>query len=459
MRSRQSETLRGRSSAWACLLLACSACERERLPPSVAPSASAGVKRAAASAVPHAPRAKPNAVDDLLRQSDVQVTVSSFRDRKSVGEFLADGRADTAWRPNPPDPAPWVGVLVPAAARVQEVRLALEASPLLEELSVQVSRDGEAWGRAEKGAAGLGFSAPVGKGGGTFRVTFQRSGGAAGRLVAVTSLTFGGEALGPLSEATPAVTVKGGRNLLGEPFVSWWSGAPYSTREALCERYHELRSAMPSQRSGVDAGAPTASNCSVAETLKPQGTAPHGIQAAHVVEVDWGAEDEVSGAMRPSLLVFESEHGFRPADFVLQEGYGAVDSRASVAYVSLVTKAEWRGERLVLQHLHRRVISGGYGDDAVSAATLTAISCAGFTGVPKGGVFCERALIAYGDAEAQGSMLMLSMDAKVLWAPPHVWLWQRDAELSTSGRFRASPCRPGGQAKGKAVPCYATLLP
>jgi hypothetical protein len=40
-----------------------------------------------------------------------------------------------------------------------------------------------------------------------------------------------------------------------------------------------------------------------------------------------------------------------------------------------------------------------------------------------------------------------------------VWLWQRDHELSPSGRFRMGPCRDRGQATGKSVPCYATQLP
>ena len=342
--------------AW--LVLTCSACEREPSPTSAAPSTSASVKRATASAVLSAPRAgapsrEPNAVHDLLRQSDVQVTVSSLRDRKSVGEFLADGRSDTAWRPNPPDPAPWVEVVVPASARVHEVRLALEASPLLEGLRVHVSRNGKEWARAGKGAAELRFSAPGRESGGTFRVTFEGSGRAAGRSVAVTTLTFGGDAGGKLGEAAPAVTVKGAGHALGEPFVSWGRDAPYSTRDVLCERYHELRAAMPRQREDVDAG----------------------------------------------------------------------------------------------------------GDDATSAATLAAISCAASGDVTKGDVACERTLIAYGDAHAQASMWMLSEDAKALWAPPRAWVWERDYALSPSGRLRVGSCREGGQAKGTTVACYATLSP
>ena len=443
------------------MLLVSLGCERERSPASVAPVASASARPRAAPAASSAPRTAapsgaPTAVHDLLRQSDVHVTISSVRDRRSVGEFLADGRSDTAWRPNPPDPAPWVEVVVPASARVHEVRVALEASPLLEQLSVQVSRDGKAWGRAEKGAPKVRVSGPGLESGGTFRVTFEQSGRAAGRSVAVTSLTFGGDVATTLAEATPNVTVKGAAHALGEPFVSWARGAPYATREALCERYHELRAGMPAQRVDVDASAPERSNCAFMKTLKPQGGAPAGFEAVHVVEVDWGVDDEVSGPMRPSLLVFETDRGFRPADFVLQDGYGARDSRAGVAYVSLVAHAEWRGERLVMLHVHRRVIAGGYGDDAVSAATLTAMSCRMASDVTKGGVACERALVAYGDAHAQESMWMLSENAKALWAVPRAWVWERDYALSPSGKLRVGSCREGGKA---SVACYATQLP
>jgi hypothetical protein len=459
-----------RHCAWAWLLLVSSSCERERSPANVAPAAVASAKRTAAPAVSSAPRAAaphgpaaahgaPTAIHDLLRQSDVQVTISSFRDRRSVGEFMADGRSDTTWRPNPPDPAPWVEVVVPASARVHEVRVALEASPLLDQLSVQVSRDGKVWGRAEKGEPKVRVSSPGSQSGGTFRVTFEQSGRASGRSVAVTSLTFGGDVVDALAEATPSVAVKGAGHALAEPFVSWARHAPYSTREAMCERYHELRTRMPTQRAAVDAGAPESSNCSLGKTLKVEGTPPAGFKALHVAEVDWGVDDEVSGPMRPSLLVFETEQGFRPADFVLYDGYGARDTRAAVAYVSLVTDAEWRGERLVMRHVHRRVVSGGYGDDATSAATLTVMSCTIASGVTKGGVACERALIAYGDAHGQESMWMLSENAKALWAAPRAWIWERSYALSPSGKLRVGSCRGGGEAKDESVACYATLLP
>jgi hypothetical protein len=447
-----------RHCAWAWLLLVSSSCERERSRANVAPAAAASTKRTAAPAVASEPRAAaahgaPTTIYDLLRQSDVQVTISSFRDRRSVGEFMADGRSDTTWRPNPPDPAPWVEVVVPASARVHEVRVALEASPLLDLLSVQVSRDGKAWGRAERGGPKVRVSSPESQSGGTFRVTFEQSGRAAGRSVAVTSLAFGGDVVDALAEATPSVAVKGAGHALGEPFVSWARRAPYSTREAMCERYHEL------QRAAVDAGSPESPTCSLGKTLKVEGTPPAGFKALHVAEVDWGVDDEVSGPMRPSLLVFETEQGFRPADFVLHDGYGARDTRAAVAYVSLVTDAEWRGERLVMRHVHRRVVSGGYGDDATSAATLTVMSCTIASGVTKGGVACERALIAYGDAHAQESMWMLSENAKALWAAPRAWIWERSYALSPSGNLRVGSCRGGGEAKDESVACYATLLP
>jgi hypothetical protein len=102
------------------------------------------------------------------------------RDRRSVGEFMADGRSDTTWRPNPPDPAPWVEVVVPASARVHEVRVALEASPLLDQLSVQVSRDGKVWGRAEKGGPKVRVSSPGSQSGGRFGLRSSNQGASLG---------------------------------------------------------------------------------------------------------------------------------------------------------------------------------------------------------------------------------------------------------------------------------------
>ena len=367
---------------------------------------------------------------------------------------MADGRSDTAWRPNPSDPAPWIEVATPASTRVREVRLTLEGSSALKELRVQVSRDGEQGGQAKAGTAAMHFATSSPDAGGSFRIAFRRSGGAAGRLVAVSALMLRGEAEAPLSPATPNVKVKGAANSLGEPFVSWWRGAPYPSLEAMCERYHQLRVALPNQRSGPDAPAPESSNCSVAETIEVKGTKPAIVAAVHVGEVDWGAENEVSGAFRPSLLFFRTQRGWSPADTMLSDGAGNTDLRASVAYVSLVSQAEWRDSRLVLHHLRRRIISGGYGDDAVSAATLAAVSCGDW---PRPS--CDHALVAYGDPAAEASQLRLFQAPKTLWAPPDGWLWQRDYEPSASGKLRLGSCRDGAEAEGKSVPCYATVLP
>src|SRR5688500_15862471 len=45
---------------------------------------------------------------DLVHETAALLVSSSHRDESSRVEFLGDEQPSSAWRPNPPDPAPWV---------------------------------------------------------------------------------------------------------------------------------------------------------------------------------------------------------------------------------------------------------------------------------------------------------------------------------------------------------------
>lgn len=52
------------------------------------------------------PPREPNLVD-LVHETGALLVSSSHRDANSRVEFLGDEQPSSAWRPNPPDPAPW----------------------------------------------------------------------------------------------------------------------------------------------------------------------------------------------------------------------------------------------------------------------------------------------------------------------------------------------------------------
>src|SRR5690606_15593378 len=59
----------------------------------------------------------------LHRTASVVIT-SSHADGNSTGAYLVDELPATSWQPNPPDPAPWIEVDLPAPALIERIELA-----------------------------------------------------------------------------------------------------------------------------------------------------------------------------------------------------------------------------------------------------------------------------------------------------------------------------------------------
>jgi len=398
-----------------------------------------------------APATQPKGAEpliDLLRRTDAELVVSSHQDENHRAVSLADGRAETSFRPNPPDPAPWIEVILPTAVNVRSIELLPTGKQPAPDRSFAVIREGHEVGLLGAEGERLHFATPEPWPGGRIRLAWKAKDRR--RVDGFSRLSVWGDAPASalLPEATPSAHVQRSRSA----YDPWWLSAPYPSLQALCAKYHELRSARPEEASLVDKSPPSESRCALDRTLQPTGQSPPGMLRAHLAVVARGPLDELgSSPVFPKVLLFETNRGWFPTDVVVDSDRGSADDRGSVAYVTRVHNAAWIDGRLELDVLSRLLISGGYPPDGpLSVSGRFVISCE-----VKQRPVCRDELIAYGDPAMSPFILIDSTRWHELQQMPKQWLWTRAHFVAPSGNLRLGDCMDGQPGKSGSVPCFA----
>ena len=442
-------------SALTLLLGAVAACDRTPAPLEKGPARAKATQSSHPTSQASAPKATPLALPiDLLRVIDAELVVSSYKDASSRAESLVDGRTESAWRPNPPDPAPWVETALPVGASIQKIELFVAGTkPGIDPgaLSVAVFHDGREIGLMTAQDQRLSFAPQGPWQGGRVRLAWKSK--LPRGFVGFTQLSIWGEADPTLRlpEATPFAHVQG-----SPPAPSaWWLAAPYPSLKALCAKYHQLRAARPEEASQVDGKPPTKSRCELEQTLKPTGQPPPGVARAHIAVVTSGPDTELGySPVFPKLLVIETDRGWFPSDLIVDTDRGTSDSRAGVAYVTQVVSAGWVDGRLELDVFSRLLISGGYPPDGpANVAGRFFISCD-----VKSKPVCREGLIAYGDRGSGSSLHFRLQEANSgpeVKRLPERWEWERAHFVAPSGNLRLGDCLQGEPGKQVGVPCFA----
>lgn len=433
---------RRQALAWlgACAWLSCDlACERSREP--AASESGRTVSTPAATTAPllrvsSSAGASTQPLVDLLHETAVEVAVSSHANYRAVGQLLVDEDVQTAWRPNPPDPSPWVHVRLPEHTSVRRIE-AVWAEPEPAAAAPSVKEGNRVInGRWERTANTSSFvpERPI-------RDSLHIEWAERGTLptAGVAELRVLGEISTPaaaLTRAQPQVNVGAAvPSFRGEPtwLAPWWRAAPFESSAALCAA---LADRDPQTR------------CAQRAPLDVEGSAPRGVNGVHVQSLSTGTTDEPRSLR---VLVVDTRQGWFPFSTVLDVDQRALmgDHRGSTLYLVRVERARWRGEVLELEVLRR--LSIAQAPEAQNLAALQLLSCrVGHSPPPNAAPVCHDAWIAFGDADPQGHLVAVDMNPEKF--RPSSWLWRRDYALLPSGQIRLMPCVT---ETGTSVPCHA----
>lgn len=413
----------------------------------------------APSAAAPSTRVEPPSRVDLLRRSDVQVSVSSYNDARGQGQFLIDSQLDTVWRPNRTDPLPWVQV---------------ELSPgsTADSLTLSVGRRGgstpahsASWGHVVVEQDGqLLTDCPLQNDTETLCKFGETHPGATLRLKAILApnsrsnfpgfaeLSIHGKVPRAqlLADGFPEVYVASSRVPFGNGGVlvkPLWQGAPYKNMEAFCAAYRKLYDQLP-----VDGTPPfetkSPRQCRVIEELTPDGTVPEHAPRIRVVVLTLAPPNERGLYDAAKFLLFDGPEGIYPGNLLIDSDLASADDRAGVRYLVRIEKAEWQNEQFVLRLLRHTAVSGAYASDGVYAVGLSSINCSA-----KGRPTCRRSLVAWGDTNPEANPQgFRGPDSREIPVRPKTWQWQRQVMLLPSGSVRFGACHDDTE---RTVPCYA----
>lgn len=373
---------------------------------------------------------------DLLHETAVEVAVSSHASYRAVGQLLVDEDPQTAWRPNPPDPSPWIRVSLPEHTSVRRIEAVwAEPHPAAAVPSVKAGSS-VVNGRWKRIANTLSFEPerPI-------RNSLHIEWTELGTLPAagVAELRVLGQLSTPaaaIARAQPQVNVGAAvPSFRGEPpwLAPWWRAAPFESSAALCVALAERD---------------PQTQCAERAPLSVEGSAPRRVSGVHVQSLSSGTSDEPRSLR---VLVVDTEQGWFPFSTLLDVDQRALmgDHRGSTLYLVRVERARWRGEVLELEVLRR--LSIAQAPEAQNLAGLQLLSCrVGHSPPPNAAPVCRDAWIAFGDADPQGHLVAVDMNPEQF--RPSRWLWRRDFALLPSGQIRLMPCMT---ETGTSVPCYA----
>lgn len=433
-------------------------CERKDAQPAEASRIAAPIFSGdlAADDPPPAVSASPSLVD-LVHQTDVLVVSSSHRGETHQVEFLMDGLGESAWRPNSPDPAPWV-----------ELRFAHEVD--VRRVSVQPSPGDQASTLGELSLRVDGFDAPTFVEG---RYEFNRKlalhtktlrlavngtvQGKPGAGVALAELVVRGTV--PRAHVRDYALPEGRVQELGPPLLlepdelkQWWRQAPYSSPTALC-----AAAAAAWKLEDGWSKASGGSSCALRKgEPKVEGTRPEHVRSVAMLDFYFG--DEVSGRTL-SLLTLETSAGWLPANRwsgASDEGGGCpgmAESKQSVL------RTYWEGDLLVQERYRHYLASYGplfRPEVPPSTAARSQLRCE-----TSGRFICRETVLAHGSPDVTYSDTL-----QPIAKPPNVLGWERTFSVGEHGWVRFSPCETAlpiehsenGERRPSAtrvVPCFA----
>lgn len=406
---------------------------------------------------------------DLVHETAALLVSSSHRDANSRVEFLGDEQPSSAWRPNPPDPAPWFELRLAHEVEVRSLSvsaLGTEATPPVElELELHSPELGAARRERERYV----FQPAEAVRTSSLRISVKRAGAIPGRPpaagIALSELQAEGfvAAARVLPRAHPEGRAhrSGPVASIGTPaFRNFWRGAPYASPDALCAAYER---AMELPQTEVPEGRKFA-YCEVPpKPLKVEAEAPANVRA---VFNGWVADnaDEMGGNII-TLLMVQTDAGWSAANLWSDNtAYTGMCPGMHVAS-SVIQRTAWVGT--VLEQERARLYyppsplytsSGQPGPFDKPVAGLSLMRCDVVDRLT-----CREHLLRYGRPEVAPT----SVPSAPWPVPPKEWIWQRSFAVSANGWLRFSPCRRGadadagavsGAAAGAAVPCLAPGL-
>lgn len=397
---------------------------------------------------------------DLVHETAALLVSSSHRDESSRVEFLGDEQPSSAWRPNPPDPAPWFELRL---AHEVEVR-SLSVSALESDATppVELELHSPELGGARRQGERYVFQPDKPVRTSSVRVSIKLAGATPRRptAAAIELSELQADGFVPTEKVLPRALPEGRAHRSGPvasidtpAFRNFWRAAPYSTPAALCAAYERAmglpQTAVPDGRKFAYCEVPT-------KPLKVEGGAPSNVRAVFSGWVATNADD--TGGNIITLLMVQTDAGWSAANLWSDNSaYTGMCPGMHVAR-SVIQRTAWVGT--VLEQERARLYSppspyytssGQPGPFARPVAALSLMRCDVVDRLT-----CREHLLRYGDPEADRTSSPLDPSP----IPPKHWLWQRSFTPSDNGWLRFSPCRPrsdadAGAESGAAVPCLA----
>jgi hypothetical protein len=456
----RSMTVRG---AWLLLagaasVFALSGCKREPDRAGASEGSAAARPLSSRSLKAEAPR-EPKLVD-LVHETAALLVSSSHRDANSRVEFLGDEQPSSAWRPNPPDPAPWFELRLAHEAEVRSVSVSALASDATHPLELELHSPELGAARWQRERYVFQPPAPVRTS--SVRISIKPARATPGRLpaAAIALSELQAEGFVATAQVLPHALPEGRAHRSGPvasidtpAFRNFWRAAPYPTPEGLCAAYERAmrlpQTEVPDGRRFAFCEVPT-------EPLKVEGEAPPNVRAVFSGWVATTLND--FGGDIITLLMVQTDAGWSAANLWSDNSaYTGMCPGMHIAR-SLIQRTAWVGA--VLEQERVRLYyppspfytsSGQPGPFDTAVAGLSLMRCDVVDRLT-----CREHLLRYGRPDVDPSSEPLDPSP----VPPKRWLWQRRFALSDNGWLRFSPCRPTADANADAdsvaaVPCLA----
>lgn len=404
---------------------------------------------------------------DLVHRTTALIVSSSHADANSRVEFLVDELTESAWRPNPPDPAPWVELQLAQEAEVHSaaIDLALDDAVAGVALDSDLELQSPQLGAAKRLNDRYVFQPPKPVRSSKLRFIVVNNAKRAGRskttALALRELQVRGKAS---PEFVREYALPEGRVHRNGPYTrvdnaafrSWWRGAPYQDKDQLCAAYEKAMGLpvveeIPNGRKFAFCEVPE-------QELAVDGTPPPNVRAVRGGWIALSAGDSFGGESA-SLLFVETSAGWSPAN--LWSDNDSYDGMCPGMHVSRakIERTFWEGA--VLAQERGRIYyppTGIYADaqeraERAPSAVRSLIRCDTTERLT-----CREHVLAYGKPRVEPD------EDTSLPTPfvPETWAWERSFTVANNGWLRLSPCRspePPSLLDDKAapsiVPCFA----
>ncbi|HSC85867.1 MAG TPA: discoidin domain-containing protein [Polyangiaceae bacterium] len=377
---------------------------------------------------------------DLIHGAATSVVTSSHKDESSLAEFALDEYAATAWRPNPPDPAPWIEVEFAERATLERLSFELEppnragAPPVARGSShIDVLLDGAPAARLELGQTHLELAKPMSVG----RVRLVLPGEKARGGRGLAGLRLEGSAPGASRPAMTPESYAQGRKQRGLGLIRDCSeGAPFTSTEEICERCRSTN------ESAGDGGK---FRCTVGEPFAVSGERPATVRETRWLQVE--SSDEYD-SYEENFLGVLTALGWQtlPLSPHTETDVGSCPGMSDGGVVE--PQLRWQDGRLVVEQVRwryrgRMAVAG----EPATAGVRTLEVCE-----VKGPLQCRGHVVAFGRPEATFGEEV----GDPITSAPRTWEWERGYELRSDGVLRFGPClAPTAGAAPREVPCLA----